>query len=346
MKARIEYLDGLRGVAILLVLGYHAYARWGEIVPYGNMWANMPIFRFGNLGVQLFFIISGFVILMSLEQSSPLKFLIKRWLRLFPAMLICSLFIYFSTDFFSDRPGGEPQLLDFFVGISLLEPDLWSLVFEQPTYSLEGSFWSLYVEVKFYVVAALLFRWVSKENLVHILFACFLTWAVLEWIQNNDIGGFTAYYLVADALSFEYFGWFASGAAFYLGVKYSHKGWFTTGIFYGVVCALHLHNLWILGTAAALSIVLLFALSLHIGFIQQLLTLRFFTFFGFISYPLYLLHENMMISTIIALGRLESSMISLLYPILALIPIIMLAYLVTKFGEPRLKSALQRYFMK
>lgn len=33
---RVEYLDGLRGLAIIMVLLFHSFARWGEIVPYGK----------------------------------------------------------------------------------------------------------------------------------------------------------------------------------------------------------------------------------------------------------------------------------------------------------------------
>ena len=95
---RISYLDGHRGIAILLVLLYHAFSRWTELVPYGNDFADFPLFRFGYLGVELFFLISGFVILMTLEKfNSFTEFMYHRWLRLFPAMLICSLFVFFTA---------------------------------------------------------------------------------------------------------------------------------------------------------------------------------------------------------------------------------------------------------
>ena len=91
---RIDYLDAIRGIAVWLVVLYHAYARY-EHFPYGFEYASFPFLKYGYLGVELFFLISGFVILMTLERSrSFINFLYKRWLRLFPAMAIVTLLFY------------------------------------------------------------------------------------------------------------------------------------------------------------------------------------------------------------------------------------------------------------
>lgn len=67
---RIKFLDGLRGSAILLVVFYHAYARYPDVVPYlTNTYREFPLFKYGYWGVQLFFLISGFVILMSIVDK-------------------------------------------------------------------------------------------------------------------------------------------------------------------------------------------------------------------------------------------------------------------------------------
>ena len=70
---RIDFLDGLRGVAIILVILYHAYARWPTFVPYETTFGNILFFKYGYLGVQLFFLISGFVILLSLDNCKSFK---------------------------------------------------------------------------------------------------------------------------------------------------------------------------------------------------------------------------------------------------------------------------------
>jgi len=65
-QMRIGYLDAIRGIAIWLVVLYHAYARY-EHFPYAFKYASFPLFKYGYLGVELFFLISGFVILMTLD---------------------------------------------------------------------------------------------------------------------------------------------------------------------------------------------------------------------------------------------------------------------------------------
>jgi peptidoglycan/LPS O-acetylase OafA/YrhL len=68
---RLRGLDGLRALAALAVVAHH----------YGGPWA-----RYGLLGVELFFVLSGFVILMTLERDRPLaEFALARAARLYPA---------------------------------------------------------------------------------------------------------------------------------------------------------------------------------------------------------------------------------------------------------------------
>lgn len=68
---RIDYLDAIRGIAVWLVVLYHAYARY-EHFPYGFEYASFPLLKYGYLGVELFFLISGFVILMTLDVAGVL----------------------------------------------------------------------------------------------------------------------------------------------------------------------------------------------------------------------------------------------------------------------------------
>ena len=79
-------IDGLRGIAIIPVIFYHL---------------NVPFFSGGYLGVDIFFVISGFVVTLSFLKSgenslSPklliLNFYERRFKRLFPALII---FIFF-----------------------------------------------------------------------------------------------------------------------------------------------------------------------------------------------------------------------------------------------------------
>lgn len=150
---RITYLDGLRAIAILLVILFHAFGRWPAVMPYGANFEHFYLVRYGWLGVELFFLISGFVILMTLEKCSGFKdFMLRRWLRLFPTMLVCSLLIFVTAPLFSARPAGPAHFVDLLPG--LFFTDLGWGLFGAGITPIEGSFWSLFVEVKFYVCLA------------------------------------------------------------------------------------------------------------------------------------------------------------------------------------------------
>ena len=90
LKKRVKHLDGLRGLAIIAVFGFHLFAEDPKSVFLSK------IFIHGDLGVNLFFLISGFVIFMSLNKSlNFLTFIKKRYFRLFPSMLFASLLYFF-----------------------------------------------------------------------------------------------------------------------------------------------------------------------------------------------------------------------------------------------------------
>ena len=87
--SRLAPLDGMRGLAILLVIVFHFFQRFPEYYPYGD--EILPLASHGYLGVHLFFIISGFVIALTLSKKPTLlQFAVGRFVRLWPAMLVCS----------------------------------------------------------------------------------------------------------------------------------------------------------------------------------------------------------------------------------------------------------------
>lgn len=188
MSNRIDYLDGLRGIAILLVIGFHAYAFRTNILPYGDEYQNVFFFKNGWVGVQLFFLISGFVILLTLEKCAGFKsFIYRRWLRLFPAMLIASFLIYFTSEFLWERPSGEPKLLMLLPGLSFVEPGWWRLVLGVKNLNgIEGSFWTLYAEMKFYVFAAIIYYRFGRTPMIVSLFFVYLLSVAMHFLANLD----------------------------------------------------------------------------------------------------------------------------------------------------------------
>lgn len=136
-----EPLHGLRGVASIMVLlahvsfGYydHFYrssAGLGAVVPY--------VANFGTFGVELFFVISGYVISASCLKYDPLAFAGRRLMRIYPVFAAFTL-LYFVLNSFAHyepaRMGIGPLLanltfLDLFLGTVPLTPNAWSITFE------------------------------------------------------------------------------------------------------------------------------------------------------------------------------------------------------------------------
>src|SRR5258708_29202700 len=87
---RIDLLDSFRFLAILSVLFYHFTIEWRDHTPYGHYFGDL--FKYGYLGEEFFFVISGFVISSTLESTDSLSsFWKRRFIRLFPPLLACTI---------------------------------------------------------------------------------------------------------------------------------------------------------------------------------------------------------------------------------------------------------------
>jgi peptidoglycan/LPS O-acetylase OafA/YrhL len=216
-KARLKSLDGLRGVAILLVMGFHYFyaLAGGTTYPYGDAFANCFLFKYGYLGVELFFIISGFVIAMTLDScATPQEFFVRRVSRIWPPLLFCSVVTFLTirlipTPFAVDA--GQ-EWINFFPSLTLTPPELWRLAYPGARF-IDFPYWSLVVEVRFYIFAACTFWFLGRRNFGRNLVAltCFniLAKTLLKFASpaTNDI------YFQLFIPSF--LPWFAAGAVFY-----------------------------------------------------------------------------------------------------------------------------------
>ena len=338
---RIAHLDGLRGLAILSVIFFHAYSRWNHIEPWVANDFTKNLFGSGWLGVDLFFIISGFVIYWTLDKCPGFyQFAVKRWLRLFPAMLLGSLFIYLTGFFIPDRPLGPPLLSDLIPGLTFIEPYVWKKLIGADFRSLDEAFWSLYVEVKFYFIAALSYYVMRDKKAVGISLL-YLTY--LLFLAANFL--FKEVPLVLFALSVftfigvQYHGWFLVGIFFF---RFWRSGVSSNAVFsliFGCLavietttdkgCEVFLH---------ATLVLVVFWLSFFCKHFSRAMSGRLITWLGFVSYPLYLVHQNFVTGLAIELFRLYDGLWVSLYPLLPLILILCVSVVLAKY-EPMVKSA-------
>jgi len=342
MKERISYLDGLRGLAIILVLGFHSYSRWPEIVPYGDKFQDVAIFEFGWLGVQLFFLISGFVIFMTLDKTETFQtFLYKRWLRLFPGMLLATMLIYITSFLLDSRPAGTPGVYSWLPGLTFIDPGWWSKLLGINVGVLEGAFWSLYVEFKFYIIAGIIYFTVGRKFLAAALFLLFIGSIALSYFSGvTENRFFEVFNKISIALSLMHFGWFSSGAFFYLYYQKKESCYFGIAISVGLLSSCFVGP--IDAVFAAMLMTAIFAASLRVSIIQKFLMNRVLLFFGFISYPLYLIHENALISMIVQFSGYFPWFNMLLLPLLPIIFLSLTAYLMAYKYEKKIRVFIER----
>jgi peptidoglycan/LPS O-acetylase OafA/YrhL len=212
-RPHFSALDGLRGIAILLVVTRHcldanlsAFAGWKHTL-HQNAIASL------GWGVVLFFVLSGFLITGILLDSKAdpnyyLNFYGRRILRIFPlyygtllAFWVVYLFHGFGADngLFIHR---LPWLLTYTSNIRITLHDNWSFIFNG--HSL-GHFWSLAVEEQFYLIWPLIVLRCSTGVLRQICLAAiaggFVSRMVLVYAFHNVIGSCVFLSCQSDALA-------------------------------------------------------------------------------------------------------------------------------------------------
>lgn len=99
MKKRLIELDALRGIAALSVVIYHYTTRYNSLYGHDSFLDN-NYFHYCSQGVQLFFMISGFVIFLTLNHiKKPMDFVISRFSRLYPPILDSNCFHIYNRIF-------------------------------------------------------------------------------------------------------------------------------------------------------------------------------------------------------------------------------------------------------
>jgi peptidoglycan/LPS O-acetylase OafA/YrhL len=149
-RSRLSWLDALRGLAALTVVYWHMRPLADFGVP-SKVW---QFFDLGKCGVVLFFLISGYIIPISLERTGDLrKFWISRIFRLYPAFLVATtLMLVLMTAGASSFPGQLVQHTT--VGLVAHATMTQGLL---GVSNLVAIYWTLSYEMVFYFVVAGLF---------------------------------------------------------------------------------------------------------------------------------------------------------------------------------------------
>ncbi|MGQ9427571.1 acyltransferase family protein [Gilvimarinus sp. F26214L] len=267
---RISELDLFRFLAASAVMFYHLYD-----------------FHYGYLGVNFFFMLSGFVILWTAERSDWIEFCISRFSRLYPTFWVCMSITVFYVWFTSAE---IPSLYEFMANATMAAGYLGADY-------IDGVYWTLQVELKFYLLifTLLVARQIPRIEL----------W-LWVWLAAGTLGEF--FRPVASLTLHPYHSYFIGGCALFLiwsrgldakrlallllcGAASAYHARFQVAQFVTGV-----DQSWIPPVVVLLLFALLFTLAMKwIRFAHP-----YWVTLGAASYPLYLLHNSIGQSTVVA----------------------------------------------
>lgn len=201
---RIVGLDIFRFIAALGIILYH-YFFIGVIQGFYDWKVFIPVGFFGEFGVDIFFLISGFVILMSTDRKPGVKrFIFGRIKRIYPTFLVCSIFVL-----------GTGMLMPGTVAGTLVKNWLNSITFYSDLWGgspLSSIYWTLMVEVKFYVLVAIVMKTHLWNKYKLVILNTWIIFALINfyWLNNN---------ILQMILVTKYSGHFVIGIILYLYVR-------------------------------------------------------------------------------------------------------------------------------
>ena len=275
-KHRIAGLDALRGLAALSVLIGHYTAGYDRL--YGHSDDLLFTYPWPGYGVTLFFMISGFVILMTAERvKGPLDFAWARFSRLYPAYWAAVILTFTVVTIFS-LPGRQPTLPRAVVNLTMLQKLIG-------VGSVDGVYWTLFVELCFYAIvfALLCIRGVRCAEFV------LLGLVALSALDHLLVYHVKAGWLQAlrGVLILEHAYAFAIGVLFYRSLK-SPRAWHALAIAACLAYSFAFDPRRDFYFAAGLAALMFVTTRGWLPFLSW----RPLVFLGTISYSLYLTHQN------------------------------------------------------
>ncbi|TDO83133.1 peptidoglycan/LPS O-acetylase OafA/YrhL [Flavobacterium chryseum] len=359
-KKHYEILDGLRGLAAILVVAFHIF----EAFSGGNRF--VQIINHGYLAVDFFFLLSGFVVAYAYDdrwiKMTQWEFYKRRLIRLQPMVIMgmiigAALYYFQASDILFPQIANTPfwkVLLVMLVGFTLIpltpSADIrgWGEM-----HPLNGPAWSLFFEYIANILYALFFRKFSNKvlSVFVLIFAGLLINYTVFGPKGDVIGGWS---LNLEQMNVGFtrllYPFFAGILLSRLGKLIHIKGAFwVCSILITIVLALPRfgdeNSLWMNGLYESICIILVFPLIVAIGAggeVGNPFSIKICKFLGDISYPIYITHYPLIYwYTAWVVDNKVSLADGYLWGIGLLIASIVLAYLCLKLYDEPVRKWLQ-----
>ncbi|RPF35589.1 acyltransferase [Streptomyces sp. TLI_185] len=339
-RPRLYAIDGIRLVAALMVAVHHYVGSWRVDQPGNAVWGRpvsdtMPtVFHFaayGWIGVEIFFVISGFVICMSCWGRTPREFFVSRVIRLYPAYWFG---IAFTTAVLVVAPGvwDRLKLRDILLNFTMLQSG-------SGVANVDRVYWTLWSELRFY----LLFMVVVATGLTYrkvVIFCC-------VWGAAAMLAPVSEFHLLTLAANPEGAWFFIAGLALYLMHRFGQDLllWGILGMAWLMgqrQLGLRIDNTehvsgW-RGSAVIYTVFLLAMVAIALGATDRV-RWKWLVTAGSLTYPLYLIHY-MAGTTLI--GQLRDTMDPRLLVALVIGGFLVLSWFVHRVVERPVARVLKR----
>lgn len=167
-------LDGLRGFAVILVMISHA---------------NRDLAHAGWVGVEIFFILSGYLITGSIQKNNLKEFFVRRIFRILPALSVF-LTLYLSSSFFLNFKNDSNLIISIVLFFSN-----WLFAYNLVDQKYITHLWSLALEEQFYLILPwLLISIRFNKNILFLIFLFFFLYKV----HFIFLGDFQRFYYGTD----------------------------------------------------------------------------------------------------------------------------------------------------
>lgn len=338
-RPRLYVIDGIRLVAALMVALHH-YAGTARVNQPGNAFWGRPVseimptvFRFasfGWIGVEIFFVISGFVICMSCWGRTPKDFFVSRVIRLYPAYWFA---VALTVAVLVALPGvwGRPEGRDILLNLTMLQSG-------SGVQNVDAVYWTLWSEMRFY----LLFMVMVAMGLTYrrvVVFCC--VWGAAAMLA--PVSKFPLLVLVADPSGAWYF---IAGLALYLMHRFGQDlllwgilamAWLMGQRELGLRVAYEGVSSW-RGSVLIFTVFLLVMVAVALGLTDRI-RWKWLVTAGCLTYPLYLMHY--VIGTTL-ISRLHDAMDARLLVALVIAGFLVLSWLVHRLVERPVARLLKR----
>ncbi|OUC91886.1 acyltransferase family protein [Streptosporangium minutum] len=333
-SGRLAELDLLRFVAAMAVLAFHYF------IAFASVWGDRPSELFpaistlsglGILGVELFFMISGFVILMSVWGRGLGAFALSRLVRLFPAYWV-SVGVTAAVYGLTAATALDPKLSagEYGVNLTMLQRAFG-------VYDANGVYWSLWVELRFYLlISVLVLVGVTLNRClvfmgVWLLAAGFFAGSEDKWVDLVVMPKYAAY--------------FVGGMAFFLMTRHGPKLilWCLAGISAGLAVNSAIDRVagriekvgyaampvpeWAVAATVIFFYVLMAMVAL--GWLSRL-RWRGLVTLGALTYPLYLFHTT---AAVVIIPALRDTLPPWLTAVVTTLAAMAFSYLVYRVAE-------------